>query len=123
MTTAQLQHKEWIYNLVEKGSHGKKRYLVFDYIITALILLSVFAIIGESVADINARYGTFLSHFENFCLIVFSFEYLMSGFIAVLGIGLVALPTGLISAGFINKVNSRKKGHFCPHCGKRVDDH
>ncbi|MBO7440063.1 MAG: ion transporter [Bacteroidales bacterium] len=66
---------------------------------------------------------------------------------ALLGIGLVAMPTGIISAGFLEKVNERKekklaenkksdgkteedeqgaasdddKKHFCPYCGHRLD--
>ncbi len=44
---------------------------------------------------------------------------LISGVIAVLGIGLVALPTGLISVGFMTKVEEKhKKEDTCPHCGK-----
>ena len=70
---------------------------------------------------------------------------------ALLGIGLVAMPTGIISAGFLEKVNERKenkakeakeaeekarkaetskpetavaaddKKHYCPYCGHRLD--
>jgi voltage-gated potassium channel len=67
---------------------------------------------------------------------------------ALLGIGLVAMPTGIISAGFLEKVNernekkkaaeeeaSRKKSaeekgtvtesddhkHYCPYCGHKLD--
>lgn len=52
--------------------------------------------------------------------------------IALLGIGMVAIPTGIISSGLIEQM---KKGHskdvegekssdcaFCPHCGKRLHD-
>jgi len=39
---------------------------------------------------------------------------LLSGFIAFLGIGLVALPTGIISSGFIDKMRNKKQ--VCPHC-------
>ncbi len=49
---------------------------------------------------------------------------MISGIIAILGIGLVALPTGLISAGFMSKVETRKDVHkdkVCPHCGKRIE--
>jgi voltage-gated potassium channel len=49
---------------------------------------------------------------------------LLSGIIAVLGIGLVALPTGIISAGFIERINkskSEKKITVCPHCGKEIE--
>lgn len=58
---------------------------------------------------------------------------LVSGVIAMLGIGLVALPTGIISAAFIERVEEKvrakkKQEHkqmdkgftFCPHCGERL---
>ena len=53
----------------------------------------------------------------------------LSGVIAVLGIGLVALPTGILSSGFIEELSSKKKNKsresqdykYCPHCGKRLD--
>lgn len=58
---------------------------------------------------------------------------LVSGVIAMLGIGLVALPTGIISAAFIERVEeevrAKKKQEqkhidkgftFCPHCGERL---
>lgn len=47
---------------------------------------------------------------------------LLSGIIAVLGIGLVALPTGLVSAGFMDKIANKNKGtKKCPHCGKEIE--
>ncbi len=48
---------------------------------------------------------------------------IISGLIAVLGIGIVALPTGLISAGFMNKVENRRgtTNKSCPHCGKEIE--
>lgn len=51
----------------------------------------------------------------------------ISGLIALLGIGLVALPTGVIGAGFMDKIdeekrkNSQDKNNKCPHCGKNID--
>lgn len=51
---------------------------------------------------------------------------LLSGIIAILGIGLVALPTGIISSGFLDEI--RKKGepekgaNYCPHCGMKIKD-
>ncbi|MBR4677745.1 MAG: ion transporter [Bacteroidales bacterium] len=54
---------------------------------------------------------------------------------ALLGIGLVAMPTGIISAGFLEKINERQekekqkkekpeedKKHYCPYCGHKLDD-
>ncbi len=48
---------------------------------------------------------------------------LLSGIIAVLGIGLVALPTGIISSGFMAGFGSKsaKKTKVCPHCGGAVE--
>ena len=46
----------------------------------------------------------------------------LSGIIAVLGIGLVALPAGLISAGFMEKISNKKEiEKKCPHCGQSIE--
>ena len=49
---------------------------------------------------------------------------LISGLIAIMGIGLVALPTGLISAGFMSKIENQKQNEkkTCPHCGKELEN-
>jgi voltage-gated potassium channel len=46
----------------------------------------------------------------------------LSTVIAVLGIGLVAVPTGIISAGFIEEIetNDDDKKSYCPYCGKKI---
>jgi voltage-gated potassium channel len=53
--------------------------------------------------------------------------------IALLGIGMVAIPTGIISSGLVDYLNSQKKDEapektkeelefsFCPHCGKKLN--
>ena len=51
---------------------------------------------------------------------------LLSSVIALLGIGFVAIPTGIISAGFMEGVQTdgdapAEEKHYCPHCGKRLD--
>jgi voltage-gated potassium channel len=53
---------------------------------------------------------------------------ILSAIIALLGIGLVAVPTGIISAGFIeqieqdNKHNANEcKKEFCPYCGNKIE--
>ena len=56
---------------------------------------------------------------------------LISGIIAILGIGLVALPTGILSAGFIEKIEDKKAAEkqqktkakpldYCPYCRERL---
>jgi len=44
-----------------------------------------------------------------------------AGIIAVLGVGLFALPTGIIASAFIEVVHKVKgKENSCPHCGKDI---
>lgn len=44
-------------------------------------------------------------------------------FVSLMGVGLIAIPTGIISVGFIVELNknnkSEKPKHYCQHCGKR----
>ena len=47
----------------------------------------------------------------------------IGGVIAILGIGIVALPTGIIGSGFINKIGTKNDEiKKCPHCGKKIKD-
>lgn len=52
---------------------------------------------------------------------------LLSSVVALLGIGLIAVPTGIISSGFMehiekNRGSNEESKHYCPYCGKRLDD-
>ncbi|WP_159517573.1 ion transporter [Sunxiuqinia indica] len=69
--------KEKVYHLVERGSHGSKINLYFDYAIMFLIIANVIIVILESFNSIYSRFGSYLIAFEIFSVIVFSIEYLM----------------------------------------------
>jgi voltage-gated potassium channel len=44
---------------------------------------------------------------------------LLGGMFAITGVGLLALPAGILSSGFFELLHSPKsKKHTCPHCGK-----
>ena len=54
---------------------------------------------------------------------------IIGALIAILGIGMVAIPTGIISSGFMEHIQNKKSQEekedgeeftFCPHCGKRL---
>lgn len=51
---------------------------------------------------------------------------ILSAIIAILGIGLVAVPTGIISAGFMENINNstecEEKIKYCPYCGKEIKE-
>ncbi len=52
---------------------------------------------------------------------------LLSAVIAMLGIGIIALPAGIVSSGFIEEIEDNRRQWedkqaltFCPHCGRRL---
>jgi len=58
------------------------------------------------------------------------FGQILNGIFAFLGIGLIAVPTGIISAGFVeqnsieNESEKEKEQEkcFCPYCGQKLDE-
>jgi len=48
----------------------------------------------------------------------------IAGFVALLGIGLFALPAGILASGFVEALhkdeNEKQKSNTCPHCGKDI---
>nr|WP_281173160.1 ion transporter [Carnobacterium funditum] len=43
--------------------------------------------------------------------------------ITFLGVGMVAIPTGILSAGFVEQltvIQDKERGAYCPHCGKKI---
>lgn len=43
---------------------------------------------------------------------------MLASVIAILGIGMFALPTGILGAAFIEGIEARRRQHVCPHCGE-----
>jgi voltage-gated potassium channel len=51
---------------------------------------------------------------------------ILSSVISILGIGLVAVPTGIISAGFVEQMEEErlencKEKCYCPYCGEKIN--
>ena len=46
---------------------------------------------------------------------------LLGGVIAFLGIGMFALPTGILASGFAEQIRKKDARLECPHCGKSVE--
>ncbi len=70
-----IKHKT--YKLIEKGDHGSRINLTFDYAIMILIVLNVIAIIFETIPEINKPLHGFLRIFEIVSVIIFSIEYIL----------------------------------------------
>lgn len=45
----------------------------------------------------------------------------LAGIVSILGIGLFALPTGVLGAGFVEEMQKKKDQQCCPHCGKKIN--
>ena len=74
--------KHIIYRLIEKGSHGSRLNLIFDYFILILIVLNVLALSIESINDLNHDLLNALWVFEIVSVIIFSIEYLFRIYIS-----------------------------------------
>jgi voltage-gated potassium channel len=49
------------------------------------------------------------------------FGKIMAAAIAILGIGMFALPTGILGAAFVEEMRPQRATRLCPHCGRQVD--
>ena len=74
--------KNKIFRLVEKGSHGSKVNLIFDYAIMILIVLNFIAVCLETISSINSEWESFFKIFEYISVIIFTLEYLMRIYVA-----------------------------------------
>jgi voltage-gated potassium channel len=45
---------------------------------------------------------------------------ILGALIAMMGIGMFALPTAILGAGFLEDLEQHKKARKCPHCGKEI---
>ncbi len=46
----------------------------------------------------------------------------LSGVIAVIGIGLFIMPAGILAAGYAEEVRRRQRRRaVCPHCGREIE--
>ena len=48
------------------------------------------------------------------------FGRFLAGFVAVIGIGMFALPTAILGAAFLQEMESTRKEGRCPHCGEEI---
>ena len=137
------------WEIVELARPGDTPSRAFDVTILTLIFLNVLAVILGSVAAVRARFGLLLEYYceheaqpEVFSSIPATMWWAVAtlttvgygdmypvtaagrfcaGLIAVLGIGMFALPTGILGAGFVEAIQKSKQPHErCPHCGKEL---
>ncbi len=74
--------RERIHHIVEKGAHGSKVNLIFDYVIMTLIVLNVISLMLETVAEIRIPYWHYLHLFDLISVVIFTIEYLLRIYIS-----------------------------------------
>jgi voltage-gated potassium channel len=49
---------------------------------------------------------------------------MLTGILLLIGVGVFALPAGIITAGFLEESRKAKHGRIrCPHCGEMLPEH
>lgn len=46
----------------------------------------------------------------------------LGGLFSIAGVGILALPTGILSSGFFEIMHNRNRIEKCPHCGKEIHE-
>jgi voltage-gated potassium channel len=126
--------------IINKVIKEKKEELIVTVFITFLLLLMASTLMFYIEHDVQPKaFPNIISSFWWAIATLTTVGYgdvypitgwgrLLSGIIAILGIGLVALPTGIISSGFMNEISINNKNDendsisYCPYCGKRIKD-
>jgi voltage-gated potassium channel len=44
----------------------------------------------------------------------------LTSILAIVGVGIFALPTAIITAAILDATNAEKPPSECPHCGERI---
>ncbi len=122
-------------SLIKKICVEKKDILFITLYIMAISLLisSVLLYYAEYEAQpevFSSITATFWWSFETLTTVGYGDIYpitplgkILAGVIGILGIGVLALPTGIISSGFIEALNDHKEStSCCPHCGESLHD-
>ena len=121
-------------DLINRVISKKKEELVISFILTGFLLIvaSTFMYYVEN----NAQPDKFSSIPETMwwgIITITSVGYgdvypitplgrFLGGIIAIIGIGLVALPTGILAAGFSNELSQgQQKSQRCPSCGQLIE--
>lgn len=121
--------------LLEAHHPGDPTGRLVDVLLVLLILANVAAIILETVDSIGAQYSSFFLAFELFSVAVFTSipaamwwavislttvgygdvvpvtdgGKIFAGFIALIGIGMMALPAAILASGFYREVHHRSE--------------
>jgi voltage-gated potassium channel len=122
-------------SLIRDTVKARKEELVLSFVV--LVLLLIIAASGIYYCDYDAQPEQFPSIPAAFWWAVVTLTTVGYGdaypitaagkffasLVAILGIGMFALPTGILGAGFVEEIRRRGAGQEkqrCPHCGREI---
>lgn len=139
-----LAHYSSSLKLLGNVLKGKKEELVITIFACMILLMITSSLIYEIEHDIQPDkfpniFASFWWSIATLTTIGYGDVYPISGWgqflaaiTALFGIGLVAIPTGIISSGYLEELSNNKKQHndskksnefnYCPHCGKKLKE-
>lgn len=74
-----------------------------EKVIYAVIVLNIIAMVVESEPDLPLQFRNYLGYFEIFSIALGG--KIFGTIISLVGVGVVAVPTGIISASFVEVIN------------------
>jgi len=134
-----LAHYATSLTLIAKVIKSKKEELLITFFVAFIMLLLssniMYHIESESQPDkFTSIFSAFWWSIATLTTIGYGDIYpitgwgqLLAAITALFGIGLIAIPTGIISSGFVEELSKRKlkekeiiEFKYCPHCGKKL---
>jgi voltage-gated potassium channel len=120
--------------VIKKVVRAKKEELVLTFTLMVMLVIVSSSVIyfcenGENPQTFSSIPATMWWAVETLTTVGYGDMYpttglgkLFASLIAILGIGMFALPTGILGAGFVEEIQkSKAEDSVCPHCGERID--
>lgn len=136
-----LQQYNKSITLIGKAIKNKKEELIVTSFVALIILLLsaylMFQIENQAQPEkFNSIFSSFWWALATLTTIGYGDIYPVTGWgqllaavTAIFGIGLIAIPTGIISMGFLEELSKRKRDKknekeikYCPFCGEKLND-
>ena len=145
MTCDKLKRR--VFEIIQSGNQGDTASRTFEISLIVLLLMIVASVLMFSIEN-KAQPDNFRNAFDalwwafaTLTTVGYGDIYpvtvlgkILSSIIAILGIGLVAVPTGIISAGFMENMSKSTEDEkkeqtdiaeikYCPYCGRRIAEY
>ena len=121
-------------NVFKKVLHERREQLVLSviFLLFVLIIISFFMYYAEHDAQpkkFSSIPATMWWGIETLTTVGYGdmvpitpLGKILGGFFALAGVGLLALPAGILSSGFFEMLHQTREAKKCPHCGEEIHE-